>query len=491
MAPLREPLPVVPPGRKGALIRHFVTVRRGEAPRPLGEEQCVNMAIFSMRMQVIGRSAGRSATAAAAYRSGEQIEDQRTGKVHDYTGKSDIYGSEILLPEGAPERLGDRVVLWNEVERVEKRKDAQLSREVMIALPAELSHSQKEALAHEYVQEEFVSQGMIADIGYHDFDSPNPHAHIMLTMRDVDQDGFGKKRREWNQRQALDRHRQAWAEYTNRALEQAGYDERIDHRSLKEQGVEREPQIHLGAKVMEMEARGVQTRVGDESRRISKVNRDIERREAQSEKLQVDIEAERAEPQMYVLPELVFSNESESKVPPVPPVPQIEPLPAPIEGPANPSRVPSVDLEWVRRLGETLVRRREEMILENSPVVDELAAVIGNITATMNEISAAAEGVTGKINEVLAKSDKEQVLTDEKLRQSQLEDGQATQSCGVAEVILKSLDPRDLARYEAQIAEAKKAEQPIEKKQEPVQRQEQPKQRQKKRAKERDQGMEL
>lgn len=83
------------------------------------------MAIFSMRMQVIGRSAGRSATAAAAYRSGEEVRDERTGKVHDYTGKSDIYGSEILLPEGAPDRMGDRVVLWNEVERVEKRKDAQ------------------------------------------------------------------------------------------------------------------------------------------------------------------------------------------------------------------------------------------------------------------------------------------------------------------------------------------------------------------------------
>ena len=247
-----------------------------------------------MRMQVIGRSAGRSATAAAAYRSGEQVRDERTGQVHDYTGKSDIYGSEILLPEGAPERLGDRASLWNEVERVEKRKDAQLSREVMIALPAELSHSQKEALAREYVQAEFVSQGMIADIGYHDFDSHNPHAHIMLTMRDVDGDGFGKKRREWNKREALERHRQAWEEYANRALEQAGYEERIDHRSLKEQGVEREPQIHLGAKVTEMEARGVQTRVGDESRRISAVNRNIERQEAQREKLQAEIAVEQS-----------------------------------------------------------------------------------------------------------------------------------------------------------------------------------------------------
>ena len=103
---------------------------------------------------------------------------------------------------------------------------------------------------------EFVSQGMIADIGYHDFDSHNPHAHIMLTMRSVDEDGFGKKRREWNKRQAIERHRQAWEEYANRALERADYEVRIDHRSLKEQGVEREPQIHLGAKVMEMEARG-------------------------------------------------------------------------------------------------------------------------------------------------------------------------------------------------------------------------------------------
>ena len=126
----------------------------------------------------------------------KQLTDERTGKVHDYTGKSDIYGSEILEPEVAPERLSDRTSLWNEVERVEKRKDAQLSREVMIALPAELTHRQKQFLTREYVQDEFVEQGMIADIGYHDFDSHNPHAHIMLTMRDVDDDGFGKKRRD-------------------------------------------------------------------------------------------------------------------------------------------------------------------------------------------------------------------------------------------------------------------------------------------------------
>ena len=441
-------------------------------------------------MQVIGRSAGRSATAAAAYRSGEQIEDRRTGQVHDYTGKSDIYGSEILMPEGAPERLGDRASLWNEVERVEKRKDAQLSREVMIALPAELSHDQKEALAHEYVQAEFVSQGMIADIGYHDFDSHNPHAHIMLTMRSVDEDGFGKKRREWNQRAEIERHRQAWAEYTNQALERAGCEERVDHRSLKDQGVDREPQIHLGAKVMEMEARGIQTRVGDESRRISQVNRDLERQEAQREKLQVEIEAEQSPPQMYVLPELVFSDELESEAQQVPSVEPVELFPAPIEQPVTRS-VPTIDRELAERVCEAISRRREEMILENSPVVGELAEVIEKITATMNELSAVAEGVTEKINQVLAQGDKEQVPTDEKLRQSQLEEGQATQGNGVAEVILRRFDPRDIARYEAQIAEATRAEQPIEKKQEPVKCQDQPKPHQKQRAKKRDQGMEL
>ena len=423
------------------------------------------MAIYSFRMQVIGRSAGRSATAAAAYRSGEQVKDERTGQVHDYTGKSDIYASEILVPEGAPERLGDRALLWNEVERNEKRKDSQLCNEIMIALPAELSHAQKQELAREYVQGEFVSQGMIADIGYHDFDSHNPHAHIMLTMRPVNEEGFGKKERKWNKRDAVREYRADWAEYANLALERAGLDERIDHRSLKAQGIEREPQIHLGAKVMEMEARGIQTRVGDESRRISAVNLDLEYQEAQREKLQLDIEAEQAPPQLYVLPELVFSDELASEVQPAPPAPPMEPLPAPIEQPVERS-LPAIDRELAKRVGEATARRREEMILENSPVVGELAAVIEAITATMNELSAAAEKVTGKIDQVSAQGDKDQpVMTDRKLRQPQLEAGQATQANGVAEVILRNMAPGDLARYEAPIAEAKVAEQPIEKKQ--------------------------
>ena len=417
------------------------------------------MAIYSMRMQVIGRSAGRSATAAAAYRSGEEVVDERTGRTHDYTGKSDIYGSEILLPEGAPEWMGDRVTLWNEVERVEKRKDAQLVREVMVALPAELTHAQKQDLTREFVRGEFVEQGMVADIGYHDFDSHNPHAHIMLTMREVDADGFGKKRREWNKRQALERQRKAWEEYANRALERAGFEERIDRRTLEEQGIEREPQVHLGAKVLEMEARGVQTRVGDESRRISKVNRDIERKQKRCEEVQADIAAERGQTETYIWPEITFTDELESELKEAVSRPAVK-LFSDLGGGRSPqSAAPDFDPELVRRLGELLASRREEVALESSPEASELAAEIEKVVSRMNEASARAGGVFEKMVELMPELCEAQRLAEEKRRQSEVEDGRSLTSLG-------------------------------ERKQEPVQRQEQPKQRQRRRDKKRNQGIE-
>jgi MobA/MobL family len=388
------------------------------------------MAIFSMRMQVIGRSAGRSATAAAAYRSGEQLTDERTGQVHDYTGKSDIYGSEILGPENAPDRLRDRATLWNEVEQVEKRKDAQLSREVMVALPVELSHEQKESLTRAYVQAEFVSQGMIADIGYHDFDSHNPHAHIMLTMRDVDADGFGKKRRDWNKRAEIERHRQAWAESVNKALEQAGYDERIDHRSLKAQGIDREPQIHLGAKVLEMEARGIQTQVGDESRRISKVNRDLARQAAKLEKLSAEIAAEPATVQSISSAEISAVGDLTSEVTSA----QVGPL-AFLSDPV-----------WISSFAEAILERRESVLLEELLERTELSGVVEAVLDSMDGLSTA--------------TDKVQRLIDAKRRQVEQAGGPIP------------------ARL-------------VEQKPESVKRQEQPKPRQKRKAKERDQGMEM
>ena len=252
-------------------------------------------------MQVIGRSAGRSATAAAAYRSGEQLKDQRTGKTHDYTGKSDIYDSEILKPANAPARLSDRETLWNEVEKTEKRKDAQLSREFLVALPAELNDRQRQELTRDFVQDQFVNKGMIADIGYHDFDSHNPHAHIMLTMREVSEAGFGKKQRAWNKRAQLQQQREAWAKHANAHLERAGYEARIDHRSLKEQGSERQPQPKLGPAVINMEAKGIRTEKGDEFRRVAEENRALERNQYQREKVRADIEHEQRLEQISAL----------------------------------------------------------------------------------------------------------------------------------------------------------------------------------------------
>ncbi len=131
----------------------------------------------------------------------------------------------------------------------------------------------------------------------------------MLTMRSVDDKGFGKKQHDWNKRAAIEGHRQVWAECVNRALERAGLEVRIDHRSPKEQGIEREPQIHLGAQVMEMESKGIQTRVDDESRRISQVNRDIERREAQGEKVQAKIVAKAESERLSGEPEVIAKGD--------------------------------------------------------------------------------------------------------------------------------------------------------------------------------------
>lgn len=280
------------PRTEGRVYTSQAMQRAGDAPKPRPEAHRETMAVYVVRMQVIGRSAGRSATAAAAYRSGEQVRDERTGKVHDYTGKTDIYDSEILKPENAPSRLSDRTSLWNEVEKMEKRKDAQLSREFLVALPAELNHHQRQELTRDFVQNQFVDKGMIADIGYHDFNSHNPHAHIMLTMRSVDEDGFGKKQREWNKREQLQQQREAWARHANAHLERAGYEARIDHRSLKEQGSDRQPQPKLGPAVANMEAKGIRTEKGNEFRRVNKENRNLERKQTQCEKLQSQIAVE-------------------------------------------------------------------------------------------------------------------------------------------------------------------------------------------------------
>ncbi len=193
------------------------------------------MAIYHQTTKMVKRSEGRNAVAAAAYRAGISLYEEATGLTHDYSKKMGVEHSEILAPEGAPEWVFDRQQLWNTVEAVENRRDAQVAREVEVGLPIELTKSEQIELLRDFVQREFVARGMVADFSLHLDNPENPHAHILLTTRDLTADGFGQKNREWNDRAELMGWRRGWAEVTNEHLAAAGLGVRIDHRSYKEQ----------------------------------------------------------------------------------------------------------------------------------------------------------------------------------------------------------------------------------------------------------------
>ena len=203
------------------------------------------MAIYHLRATMISRSQGRSATAAAAYRVAERIEDRRTGLTFDYAARGGVDHTEILAPDHAPEWVRDRSELWNRVEESETRKNSQVAREVRVALPDELTHAQRVALVRDYAQAQFVDRGMVADIALHapgrEGDERNHHAHILLTTREVEAEGsvpgggFTTKNRDWNKVEVLEGWREAWARDSNAALERAGIEERVDHRTLEAQ----------------------------------------------------------------------------------------------------------------------------------------------------------------------------------------------------------------------------------------------------------------
>ena len=252
------------------------------------------MAIYYFNASVISRSAGRSATASAAYRAAEKIKDSRTGEVHDYRKKKGVDEKFILAPSVAPSWATNRSKLWNKVEEVEIRKDSQVAREIQLAIPVELNRTEQIELVTEYTADLFVKEGMIADVAFHELNSHNPHAHIMLTMREIDEQGFKKnKNRDWNKRQLLEKQREAWSSYANHALEKAGINERIDHRTLEEQGINRIPQIHLGSAVTAMMKRGVATDKGDRWKEIAEKNKQIERLERSLFLVEKEITAEK------------------------------------------------------------------------------------------------------------------------------------------------------------------------------------------------------
>jgi Ti-type conjugative transfer relaxase TraA len=220
------------------------------------------MAIYHLHVRVIGRKSGASAVASAAYRSASRLRDERLGRDQDFSSKSGVVHSEVMLPENAPQAWTDRERLWNDVEAFEIRKDAQLAREVEFALPREMSEAQGIELARNFAQSEFVDRGMIADLNVHwdmaEDGMPKPHAHVMLTMRAVDQNGFGQKMREWNRTEMVERWRERWAELANERLAELDIDARIDHRSLEAQGIGLEPQSQIGAPAQRIEGEGIE-----------------------------------------------------------------------------------------------------------------------------------------------------------------------------------------------------------------------------------------
>jgi Ti-type conjugative transfer relaxase TraA len=234
------------------------------------------MAIYHFSAKIISRANGSSALAAAAYRSASRLHDQRLDRHHDFSNKAGVVHSEVMLPDGAPEHLGDREKLWNEVEAAEKRIDAQLAREIEFAIPRELSREDGIALAREFVRTEFVDRGMIADLNVHwDIGADGlakPHAHVMLTMRDVDADGFGQKNRDWNRTDLLEKWRERWAGHVNARLAQLDIDARVDHRSLEAQGIDLEPQHKIGPAAARMAGQGLESERLDEHHAIARTN---------------------------------------------------------------------------------------------------------------------------------------------------------------------------------------------------------------------------
>lgn len=185
-------------------------------------------------------------TAAAAYRSGSVLRDERYGVTHNYSRQSIVEHAEIMAPPGAPDWVQDRELLWNRVEAGERRRDSQLARAVDISLPMELSPAQNLALVRDYTAQEFVSKGMIADFSLRRNDSGHPHAHILLTLREATPLGFGPKMRQWNRKTNLLEWRSAWAERANHHLARAGHGVRIDHRTLEAQQSELTPGRNTG-----------------------------------------------------------------------------------------------------------------------------------------------------------------------------------------------------------------------------------------------------
>ncbi|MBE9610907.1 MobQ family relaxase [Chitinilyticum piscinae] len=232
------------------------------------------MAIYHLSVKTISRSAGRSATAAAAYRSGDEITDERTGEIHDYRRKAGVESAELVLPANAPEWAADRAALWNAAEQAETRKNSTVAREFEIALPAELPAAQRRRLAQDFAREIVERHGCAADVAIHapgkEGDNRNHHAHILLSTRRLTSVGFTEKTRELDDqktgKQLVTEWRERFASLQNERLAEAGIAARVDHRSHAERGLDEVPGQHFGPAIAGMLRRGATSDVAERIR---------------------------------------------------------------------------------------------------------------------------------------------------------------------------------------------------------------------------------
>lgn len=258
---------------------------------------------FHFSVNIISRGKGKSAVASAAYISGEKIKNEWDGVTHDYTKKQGVISKEIYLPDHAPEEYKDRKTLWNSVELFEKNSNAQLARNFIISLPKELSIEENKKMIEEYIQNNFVKEGMIVDLAIHDESkegNQNIHAHIMTIVRPINEDGtWGQKSKKeyildekgekvlnkngkpkirkveltsWNDKGNVEKWRESFSNLCNEYLAKNDIEKRVDHRSFKRQGIKQIPTIHLGASASAMERKGIRTEKGDINREIKKQN---------------------------------------------------------------------------------------------------------------------------------------------------------------------------------------------------------------------------
>ena len=241
------------------------------------------MAIYHFSVKTVARSAGRSATAAIAYRAGEKIYCEREGREHDYSRKTGVEYKEIYLPEGAPKHLKNREKLWNEVEQRETRKNSTVAREFEIAFPSELNQEQRLAMLEELCGSIVDRHQVAVDACIHaphtgsGSDERNYHAHILMSTRKLTPEGFTDKTRELDQKHSgeIEHWREHFADICNMHLDLAGSTARVDHRSYKDQENGLEATLHEGPKVTELRRRGIETE-------ISRTNDEIkERNQAQ------------------------------------------------------------------------------------------------------------------------------------------------------------------------------------------------------------------